>query len=249
MKFSLIIPTLNEFKNLKIILPKIKNLSKDIIIIDGNSNDGTEQLCNEHNIKFVIQKSKGKGNALKEAIEFAKYDTLCFFDADLSHNPYKIIDLVTPVFKKHFKHVSGSRMLGGSSELFSDVDHLFRLFGSVLINIAISLKFNFKMTDCQNGFRAINKKFFKSLNIKSDHTTIEQELVSKTLSLGHPILEIPTHEYSRLFGLSKISVLKHSVSYLFSLIKIVLMKKKKINMIKYKKLKNKYNYNWWRGGG
>lgn len=245
MNFTLIIPAFKEYENLKIILPRVHGITDDIIVIDSCTNDGTKELCEEHGMLYIGQQSKGKGNALIEAVEYASYDVICFFDADLAHNPNEIMRLVTPILNEDVLHVSGSRMLGGSSELFADTDHAFRLFGSLLINYLISIKFGVKMTDCQNGFRAIHKSLFKKLEIKSSHTTIEQELVGKTLASGHIVLEIPTHEYSRISGSSKINLLKHSSSYIISLLTILFSRKINIDKILLEKLKKKYSYNWW----
>ncbi|QDD07088.1 glycosyltransferase family 2 protein [Candidatus Methylopumilus planktonicus] len=243
--FSILVPALKERKNLEIILPVLNLLCTDIVVIDGNSNDGTDVVCKNNNVSFVLQKSRGKGNALIEGIEYCKHNVVCFFDADLSHDPANILSLVNPILNGDFRHVSGSRMLGGSSELFSDAQHFVRLFGSLVINYLISTKFKFLMTDCQNGFRALDKNLFKSLSLTSAHTTIEQELVAKTLALGIPILEIPTHEYQRHYGESKINVLKHGWSYLFNLIKYMVMSKVDINYDQYLALKAKYPFDWW----
>ena len=78
MSFSLIIPTLNEYENLLIVLPKIVNITDDVIIIDGPSNDGTQELCEKFNVRYMKQKSIGKGNALLEAVLSSKYDVVCF---------------------------------------------------------------------------------------------------------------------------------------------------------------------------
>ncbi len=244
-KFTLVIPAYNEYENLKIIFPSIKHLECEVLVIDPGTGDGTEGLCIEYGYRYLQQKSKGKGNALVEAVDSATSDVVCFFDADLAHNPECINNLVAPIINGDAVHVSGSRMLGGSSELFADADHFIRLMGSMVINYLISYKFNYKMTDCQNGFRALKKAFFLSLNVNSSHTTIEQELVGKTLAKGEPILEIPAHEYSRISGESKINVLKHGPSYVMSLVKILLMKKIPIDFANATSIKNKYTYNWW----
>jgi glycosyltransferase involved in cell wall biosynthesis len=245
MSFSLIIPTLNEYENLLIVLPKIVNITDDVIIIDGPSNDGTQELCEKFNVRYMKQKSIGKGNALLEAVSCSKYDVVCFFDADLAHDPGLIPKLVNPILNNDCLHVCGSRMLGGSSELFADYDHFFRLFGSLIINYAISIKFKYKMTDCQNGFRAIHKSLLNQLTILSDHTTIEQELVGKTLALGVPVLEVPAHEYSRIHGESKINIFKHGPAYIVSLIKILLMKRIPIDPGLHESLKKKYPHKWY----
>lgn len=245
MNFTLIVPAFDEFESLKILLPKIQNLTKDIIVIDPDTDDGTKELCAQLSVRWIKQNSRGKGRGLAEAVNEAQFDTVCFIDADLAHDPSMVVKLVTPILEGDAVHVSGSRMLGGSSELFADADHFFRLLGSLIINYAISLKFGWKMTDCQNGFRAIDKNFFKSLNLNSTHTTIEQELVGKTLASGNFILEVPTHEYARIAGESKINILKHGFNYIFSLGTIMLSSKLPIDIVQAKKVKKKYSYNWW----
>lgn len=245
MSFSLVIPALNEYENLKIILPRIAHLTDDIIVVDGDSKDETLQLCKQHNVSHIVQFKKGKGAALIEGIACSKYDIICFIDADLAHNPAQIQELVKPIIKGDFLHVSGSRMLGGSTELFSDFNHIIRLLGSLIINYTISIKFNYQMTDCQNGFRAVHKSLLKKISLTSIHTTFEQELVSKTLALGYPILEIPTHEYARISGKSKINIFKHSPSYILSLLRIICMKKIRFEKSAVTKLKSSYSYKWW----
>ena len=243
--FSILVPALRERKNLEIILPELKKICSDIVVIDGNSNDGSDIVCKKNGVKFFLQKTKGKGGALIEGIEYCQNNVVCFFDADLSHDPANIPALVKPILNGDFKHVSGSRMLGGSSELFSDSQHFVRLLGSLVINYSISKKFRFLMTDCQNGLRALDKNLFRSLNLNSVHTTIEQEMVAKTLALGIPILEIPTHEYERQYGTSKINVLKHGWSYLGSLIKYMFLNKIEIDFDQFLTLKAKYPFEWW----
>jgi len=245
MNFSLIIPAYNEFHNLQILLPRIQYISDNIIVIDPGTNDGTKSLCDKYSIVWLKQNSKGKGNALLEAVENAKYEVVCFIDADLAHDPSIIKKLVAPILAGDVLHVSGSRMLGGSSELFADADHFIRLLGSLIINYAISFKFGWKMTDCQNGFRALDKKFLKNLKLNSAHTTIEQELVGKTLASGNIVLEIPAHEFSRISGVSKINVFKHGWAYVASLLSILLTKSIPINKIDASQIKNKYSYDWW----
>ena len=60
---SIIIPCKNEFENLKFIIPKLIQYSKDIIIVDGNSNDGTEEICRKLNVKYILDNNLGKGDA------------------------------------------------------------------------------------------------------------------------------------------------------------------------------------------
>ncbi|NOZ64741.1 MAG: hypothetical protein GXO71_07475 [Caldiserica bacterium] len=74
-----------------------------------------------------------------------------------------------------------------------------------------------RITDSQNGFRAIKKEVIQKLNLKEDITTIEQEMVIKVLKKGYRIREVPSHEYARKSGKSKISLWRDSWRYVFSL--------------------------------
>ena len=248
MDISIIIPAKNELKNLEIIIPKILNLypKSELIIIDGG-NDKTNLFCEKYNLIYQRQNKiykSGKADAMRQGALIASNPTIVFFDADCSHDPSDIKKLVIPIIKKHFKHTSGSRSLGGSSELFDNFSHIFRLAGSIVINSLISLKFNFKITDAQNGLRAFEKKFFIDLNSQSIHTTIEQELVCLSLSRGEPILEIPTHEYKRLHGVTKINLLHHSHEYVLNILKHIFFTRKKRKTIKSAKF-NLYQNTWW----
>lgn len=244
MSFSIIIAVKNEAENLDLILPILlaKYPDTEILAIDGHSTDASIKILDKYHIKHLTQNGKGKGDALRMGAENAKHQAIIFFDADCSHDPDDIQKLIDPIINGDYVHVSGSRMLGGSSELFNDIGHLFRLFGSLIINYSISYKFNYRITDAQNGLRAFDRDFYIALNTQSDHTTIEQETVGRTLSMGCPILEIPTHEHCRLHGESKINVLKHGWSYLKMLIDIMFWPKKTITKMP---VKNEYKTEWY----
>jgi glycosyltransferase involved in cell wall biosynthesis len=231
MKYQIIIPCKDEYKNLKIIIPLLTKLyNYEILIIDKSKKKQLlKNFCKKYKkVIFINQMSSGKGNALLEAAKLSNSKIIIFFDADCSHNPKDIKKMIS-MFERYpyLDHVGGSRMRGGSDELFRDFDHLIRLLGSLIINIIINLKFNSKITDSQNGFRAIIRKKFLNLNLKSNHTSIETELVAKSLSRGLNYMEIPTHEWQRVYGSSKINLFLHSWSYIWVLIKIIFFKKNK----------------------
>ena len=233
---TIIIPTKNEFSNLKLILPIVNRINNcDILVIDNSSPDEkkkTEKICKKLSIKMISQLSSGKGNALRESVKHTKNKYIIFFDADCSHNPSDIIRIVK-LFNKFpwIDHIGGSRMTGGSDELYNDAGHFIRLFGSIIINILINFKFKSKLTDAQNGFRGLIREKFIKLNTKSIHTSIEMEMVALSLSNNLNYVEIPTHEWKRNFGESKISIFKHSFSYVFTLIKILFFKKRNKKII------------------
>jgi dolichol-phosphate mannosyltransferase len=79
-----------------------------------------------------------------------------------------------------------------------------------------------RLTDSQNGFRAVLTTTARDLGLREDITTIEQEMIIKTLKKGYRIVEVPTHEYKRLHGDSRINVNKVAFRYVYSWLKYLL---------------------------
>jgi len=155
----------------------------------------------------LLDNGKGKGDALRVGIAAASGDILVFIDADGSHDPRDIPAPVQPIVDGEADHVSGSRMLGGSDELHATINQFVRLFGSQVITLSINYTQGVRLTDSQNGFRAIRAEVARSLALESEIPTIEQEMVIKTVRSGYRISEVATHEYVRSNGESNFRVL------------------------------------------
>jgi hypothetical protein len=113
--------------------------------------------------------------------------------------------------------VTGSRFLGGTDELYGGFGEFLRLVGSSLISTCIGWRFKNKISDSQNGFRAIKTDVLRKLNLKENITTIEQEMIIKTLKKGFRLIEVPSHEYNRFSGKSHIQIAKVAFRYVFSM--------------------------------
>jgi len=215
-KVSIIIPTKNEEDNIRDIIQKCSKYSDDIIVIDGHSKDETVRIAKEMNASVFLDDKKGKGAAMRLGIEKSEKDVIVFIDADGSHDPEDIASMVTPIIEGKTDHVSTSRMRGGSDELHGDIRKFIRMVGSDIITLGINYRFGAALTDSQNGFRAIRRDVALKLNLKENITSIEQEMIIKTLKKGYRILEIPSHEYARKHGASNINVSKVWFRYVFS---------------------------------
>ncbi len=240
---SVIIPARQESETISQIVYAAKPFCDEIIVVLSEWDTSTLAKVPSF-ARIVYENRQGKGYALRAGAESAYGTLLVFIDADLSHNPSDIPRLVAPIIAGDSKHVVASRMLGGSSELFYDIAQFIRLCGSHLITLCINHKFNIKLTDSQNGFRAISKELFQKLNVKETHTTIEQELTVKTLDNGEIIIEVGAHEYARFAGKSKIVVFRHGWRYIFYLLKVIFKKKRSVSFQQYSVLQKKYNKYW-----
>ncbi len=223
VKVSIIIPTKNEVLSVCDVIQSIyeSNIpNSEIILVDGHSTDGTVdkvKISFDH-VRIVLQEDEGKGNGMRLGAEQARGNILIFIDADGSHDPSDIIKLYQPIQNNEAEMVVGSRGRGGSDELHGDITKFLRMTGSDFIGLLGNYRFNVRLTDYQNGFRAIKKNIFLKLNLKEKHTTIEQEMGFKALHYGYRIKEIPSHEYARKAGESKISLRRVWFRYIYTAI-------------------------------
>ncbi len=215
MKVSVIVPVKNEAGNLAEFLPLVRPYADELLVVDGHSTDESVAIAEKHADRVVLDSGRGKGDGLRTGVREARHDVVLFIDADFSHDPHDIPKLVDAMKDEKCDHVHGSRMLGGSDELFHDIPNYFRLFGSLLITATINARFRSKITDSQNGFRAMRKTVFEALNTVENGTTIEQEMIMKTLARGYTLREVPTHEFRRRAGVSKVRLRKVWAHYIW----------------------------------
>lgn len=206
-RISVIVPCRNEARNIRPVLEWATPHADELLVIDGHSSDGTRAIAEELGATVLLDSGKGKGDAIRLGIARARGDVLVFIDADGSHDPRDIPALVQPIVEGRADHVSGSRMLGGSDELHATIQQFVRLFGSQIITLSINYSQNVRLTDCQNGFRAIRADVARALALQEDITTIEQEMIIKTVRSGYRMGEVATHEYMRANGESNFRVL------------------------------------------
>jgi dolichol-phosphate mannosyltransferase len=216
---TIIIPTLNEEETIATVIEQCKRYGDEIIVVDGHSTDKTKDIAATLGVKVIIDNGTGKGAALRQALSIASGDIVVFIDADGSHDPLDIPKIIQPIADGKADHVTGSRILGGSSELFGGFNEFMRLAGSSFITECINWRFNTKISDSQNGFRAIKREVANKLDLQERITTIEQEMVMKTLKKGYVLAEVPSHEHRRIVGDSKIKLRKVWFRYGYSLVK------------------------------
>jgi dolichol-phosphate mannosyltransferase len=216
---TIIIPTLNEEETIANVIEQCKRYGDEIIVVDGHSTDKTRDIADCLNVKVVVDNGEGKGAALRLALSIATGDIVVFIDADGSHDPKDIPRLIQPIVEGKADHVTGSRILGGSSELYGGFNEFLRLAGSSFITECINWRFKVKLSDSQNGFRAIKREVANNLGLREKITTIEQEMVMRTLKKGYIMAEVASHENRRIVGDSKIKLRKVWFRYGYSLVK------------------------------
>ena len=219
MRISVVIPAKDEAGVIAEVVAGCLRHAAEVIVIDGHSKDGTRERAGTAGARVALDNGCGKGAAIRQAADEVTGDVVVFIDADGSHNPDDIPRLVAPILAGEADHVSGSRLLGGSSELHGGFDECLRLMGSSFITACINWRFGVRLSESQNGFRAIRADVLRALRLRENITTIEQEMIMSTIRQGYRMGEVPAHEYPRRCGESHIRVARVAPRYVYSLVR------------------------------
>lgn len=218
---TIVIPSKNEAGLIGEIVDAVRSYG-DVLVMDGHSTDETREIALAHGARVVLDGGRGKGQAIRQSLGETTSDIVVFIDADGSHEPKDIPALVAPIAAGEADLVIGSRGKGGSDELHGTLEQFIRYVGSQIIMLAINYRWNVRLTDSQNGFRAIRRDVGLALNMKSDLTTIEQEMLMLALKKKYRVSEIASHEYERKWGVSKVVVWKLWWAYIWSFVRNII---------------------------
>ncbi len=219
LRVTVVIPAKDEEGLIGEIVDQVKPYADEVLVVDGHSRDRTAEIATAHGARVIKDNGQGKGEALRLALARAEGEIVVFIDADGSHDPQDIPKLVAPIRAGVSDLVIGSRGKGGSDELHGTLEQFIRYSGSQVIMLAINYRWNVRLTDSQNGFRAIRRDVGAKLGLTSNLTTIEQEMLMKALKQGYRVSEIASHEYERRWGTSKVVVWKLWFPYVWSFIR------------------------------
>lgn len=219
---TIIVPAKNEAATIAGVVTCCRQFAHEVIVVDGHSVDDTAALAAAAGARVILDGGRGKGDAIRVGITEVGTDITVMIDADGSHDPSDVVHLIAPIRAGQSDHVGASRLLGGSSELHGGFDEFFRLAGSAFITASVNWRFGVRLSDSQNGFRAVRTSVLRQLALRENSTTIEQEIVIKTLAAGFRMAEVPSHEYPRLFGESHIRLSRVWPAYVLCLVRNLL---------------------------
>ncbi len=203
---SIVIACRDEAATVGDVVERCRPHAGEILVVDGHSADETRARAEQAGAAVLLDRRRGKGDAMRLGLERARGDIVVFIDADGSHDPDDIPRLLQPLLEDRADLVIASRMRGGSDEFHRGMTEIVRMVGGAVITAGINYRFGVSLSDTQNGFRAIRADAARRLGLVEDITTIEQEMVIKALRRGLRVAEVPSHEYARAHGKSRINV-------------------------------------------
>lgn len=201
-----VVPTLNEVTTLPRLIEAARPFCGEILIVDGGSTDGTIEAARAAGVRVEVLQRRGKGVAIQHALHVVPVPFTVFMDADGSHDPLDIPRLVRPLYEGKVDLLVGSRWTGGSDELHGDMNKWLRRNGSRVLTTLVNIRFRARLTDIQNGFRALGTLTGRDIGLEAEDFTIEQEMVMKFLAGGFRVRNLPTHEYARQGGEAKLNL-------------------------------------------
>jgi glycosyltransferase involved in cell wall biosynthesis len=195
---SIVIPTLNEAKNLPFVLPRIPEWVTEIILVDGHSTDGTVEIARQikPELRVIHQNRRGKGDALRAGFEAAVGDIIIAMDADGSSDPGEILAFVA-LLRNGSDYVKGSRFIqgGGSSDMT-----VFRRIGNWGLMVLTRMLFGSNFSDLCYGYFAFWADTLPLLNPDVDGFEVEALINVRALTRGLKVAEVPSFEDDRLYG-------------------------------------------------
>ena len=229
---SIIIPVFNEKNTILKILEKIDNindLSKEIIIVDDFSTDGSREILkkiNRDNYKiFYHNKNLGKGAAIKTAKLHVKGDIVIIQDADLEYDPKDYKKLISPIINNQAEVVYGSRVLGKKRYFIKSFSSVSRIFFNHVLTIISNIINNQKLTDAHTCYKTFSFKVFNSLDLEENDFSFCPEVTTKISLKKIPIFEVSIEYFGRSYKQGKKIKLVDGIKALKTLIKYRFIKK------------------------
>ena len=220
---TLLVMALHELEGLQIIMPAIdRSRFNQVIIVDGDSRDGTVEWAIENNYEIFVQQRKGLRSAYQEVWPSIKSDYVLTFSPDGNCDTTKIDLLVNEIIDKQPDMVIGSRYLPGVS---SEDDDYITAFGNWLFNFTARLLFGGKLTDVMVIYRGFRSDLPQELDLLSDKpyanferflfTRISWEplMAARALHEKKYVTEVAAGEPPRLYGERKLQIIRWGLAY------------------------------------
>ena len=168
-----LIPTYNEAETIGDVVERFRAEGfEHVLVIDGDSTDGTRDRAATAGARVETQSGSGKGQAVREAVGLTDRPVVLMVDGDSTYRPEEADRMLEPLFEGNAEHVIGDRFAKMEPGAMTRLNRL----GNRLINQAFSFIHGRNLRDILSGYRAFTRDSFRRLTLTADGFGIETEL-------------------------------------------------------------------------
>jgi glycosyltransferase involved in cell wall biosynthesis len=206
---SVVIPTLNEAGNILDVLVTIDKevaYPKEIIVVDGDSTDGTKEIVKDNNCKLIIEPRRGYGIALRTGMKHAKGDVVVMVDGDGTYEVKHINLLLDKMIRSDAELCLATRMYDPNKAM-----GLMNFVANKIMTFCFDMLFMQFLSDSQSGFRVISRSAIEKVDLVEEDMAFATEMLVKFAKKGFKMVEVPSVYKSRKYGKTKLRKIKSGV--------------------------------------
>ena len=229
MKLSVVVPIYNEARTLEEVVRRVRATPypKEIILIDDGSRDASPEILARiekeaggdplNQIKvFKHEKNRGKGAAIKTALQHVTGDVVIIQDADLEYDPRDYPKLLEPIEARLADVVYGTRFYGGGAHR---VLFFWHYMGNQALTFISNMLTNLNLSDMEVGYKLFRAEILRGIELKSQRFGFEPEITIKLAKRGARFYEVPISYHGRTYAEGKKITWKDGLAALFYLIR------------------------------
>jgi dolichol-phosphate mannosyltransferase len=183
----ILIPTLNEVLTIEPLIVHFQELGfSHILVIDGNSHDGTVPAAERAGARVLRQSGKGKGAAIIEAFSLIEEPYILMLDGDGTYAASDAEKMLAPL-ERGADHVIGERLSCYEKGALTRLNHV----GNHIINVLFKWAHGAYLEDILSGYRAFTRESLAILNLKESGFEIETEIAAEVVRNNLHVVVVP----------------------------------------------------------
>lgn len=169
---SVVIPTLNEAASIGQVLDQLPGGLLEVLIVDGNSKDGTGDIARSKGARVINEPRKGYGRAYKTGFASARGDFIVTLDGDLTYPAERVPELLAMLETEGLDFITCDRLSQLDRAAMSGKHRL----GNFALSTTSRVLFRVPVKDSQSGMWVLRREILKELTMTSDGMPFSEEI-------------------------------------------------------------------------